>query len=505
MPKLETVLIVLPALLLAAPAGGQHFPADPELELMVRYLVEDGEAPGVVLGVVDPDGSTRVVAFGNASPHSLFDIGSLTMTFTATLLADMAARGEVTLEDPVRHHLPEHVAVPAPDGYEMTLGDLATHRSGLPAAPIPSHRDVSVDDLYERLSAAELTRPGRRYELSHLGYALLGHALARSAGTDFETLLRARVLEPLGMTRTGYATGAAGAGSVVAGHSRGREVPARRAPAALWPATGLWSTGDDMLRFLRANVGRPATELERAMRVAQEIRVDRGRHDEELGYGLSWRTQSVAAQPPIVTHGGRAAGFTSMMAFDHQKEVGTVVLASDDRFNDRIGRGLLFFDPAPWEAVRTEPERLRQWVGTYRSNVGMYRANLRQGRHFIRLEEDGHLTYQPNGRARVRLYARSDSVFYMLRLPVTLTFSTDGDAVAMTFRVDEREEGGRGWTAWKVRDRTPPPQVVAGNAPSWRGWTPRTWLLIGLGGVASVAAFAVGIRSTARPRAALAS
>jgi serine-type D-Ala-D-Ala carboxypeptidase/endopeptidase len=475
---------------------------------MARYLVEDGEAPGVVLGVVAPDGSSRAVAYGHADPRSLFDLGSLTMTFTATLLAEMATRGEVGLEDPVRQYLLEHVAVPAPGGYEMTLGDLATHRSGLPAGPHPPYREVSVDALYEMVSTAELVRPGRRYELSHLGYALLGHALARSAGTDFESLLRERVLEPLGMARSGYAPGTPGAagsagssgpGSVATGHSRGRAVPIRPAPPAMRPATGLWSSGEDMLRFLQANVGPPGTDLERAMRMAHEIRVERGRPDEELGYGLSWRTQSVAGQSPILTHGGRAAGFVSMMAFDQEKAVGTVVLASDDTFNDWIGRSLLFFDPSPWEPVRVEPERLRRWEGTYRSNVGMYRASLRQGRHHIRLEKEGHLTYQPNGRARVALYARSDSVFYMLRLPVTLTFRTDGDVVAMTFEVDEREEGSRGWTAWKVTDRTPPAEVVAGNAPAWRGWRLRTWLLLGLTGAAAAAVGGLA-RSAARRR-----
>jgi serine-type D-Ala-D-Ala carboxypeptidase/endopeptidase len=505
MPRFHATLITLVALPFAGAA--QHFPSDEDLRLMARYLVEDAEAPAVVLGVVDPDGSARVVAFGAAAagpgrpgdaPY-LFDIGTLTMTFTASLLAEMAARGEVGLDDPVRSYLPAQVALPSPGGYEITLGDLATHRSGLPVGPRDPDPDMSLADLYAMVASIELDRPGRRYELSYLGYALLGQALARAAGTDFETLLRQRVLEPLGMASTGFASGPAD-GSLVAGHARGREVPAAVVPGLMRPATGLRSSGEDMIRFLAANVAPPETELGRAMRAAHEIRVKRGRHDEEIGYGFSWRTQSVAGQPPIVNHGGRARGFVSMIAFDPDRRVGTVVLTSEETFNDRIGRSLLFFDPPPWPEVQVDPDRLRRWHGTYRSNVGMYRANLRQGRHFIRLEEDGHLTYQPNGRARVRLYARSDSVFSMLRIPATLTFSTDGDAVAMRFEVDERQDGGRGWTAWKVRDRTPPPAVVAGNAGFWRAWPASTWLFLGLALAAAAVAMTAWARSAVMRR-----
>jgi hypothetical protein len=64
----------------------------------------------------------------------------------------------------------------------------------------------------------------------------------------------------------------------------------------------------------------------------------------------------------------------------------------------------------------------------------------------------------------------------------------------MRFEVDERQDEGRRWTAWKVRDRTPPPAVVAGNAGFWRGWSSGTWLLLGL----ALAAAAVAMTAWAR-------
>ena len=89
------------------PAVAQQFPSAEELERMLRYMVEDSVTPGVVQGVLEVDGSTTVVSWGSAGPGarpldaaSTFDIGSITKTFTATVLADMVLAGEVGLDDP---------------------------------------------------------------------------------------------------------------------------------------------------------------------------------------------------------------------------------------------------------------------------------------------------------------------------------------------------------------------------------------------------------------------
>src|SRR5918999_2232751 len=106
---------------LPAVATAQHFPPDEDLKTMLRYLVEDGETPGIVLGILEADGSTRILWHGSAGkdakrplgPKSLFELGSITKVFTGTLLADMVDRGEVKLSDPVSKYLPSNVKVPS--------------------------------------------------------------------------------------------------------------------------------------------------------------------------------------------------------------------------------------------------------------------------------------------------------------------------------------------------------------------------------------------------------
>lgn len=141
----------------------------------------------------------------------MFEIGSITKVFTALLLADMVQKAEVALTDLLAKFLPREVIVPGSTGQSITLRHLATHTSGLPRMPDnfrPADRTnpyagYSIEQLYDFLSGHELSRNvGEAFAYSNLGYALLGHALARDARVDYEALIRSRILAPLGMNST---------------------------------------------------------------------------------------------------------------------------------------------------------------------------------------------------------------------------------------------------------------------------------------------------------------
>ncbi len=487
---------------LPAATGAQHFPADEDLRLMLRYLVEDGVAPGIVLGVLEAGGSTRMLSYGTGgrdtrplSPRSVFDLGSINKTFTATLLAEMVGRGEVALEDPVAAYLPDSVSVPSLDGREITLLDLATHTSGLPRLPDnyrpPEMRDpygdYTVEILYAFLSGHELRRlPGAEYEYSNLGYGLLGHALARAAGVGYRELLKERVLGPLGMDDTGYELNGACADWMVWGHKDGRAVPYWTGTEAIDGAGGLRASLLDMLTYLKANIGPPETALEKAMEVARESRGTRG--EGGSGYGFSWGISSIPGRAPMITHGGGTGGFSTRIAFFPASGAATHL------------EDLLRFGPPPegWGNQKVDTETLARYVGEYESVSG-------NSSYYVRLEEEGYLTYQPRGRSRARLYAKSDTTFYLLQGPWSFTFRMGGagGAVEMWMEVDEREpELGIERTARKVGDGTPAPAVVAGNAGLavaiariadpivWTvyGWGPVAWVVLGAGVLLGVAA-----------------
>src|SRR5262245_27935894 len=143
--------------------------------------------------------------------HTAFEIGSVTKTMTAALLAEAIARGEVTLNDPLTKLLPAGTSVPSFNGRQITIGDIVTHTSGLPSIPLQWQiadannpcANLTERDLLGALAATQLTRaPGSQWEYSNFAMMVLSYALARRSGKDYETLLRERLLTPLGMRDT---------------------------------------------------------------------------------------------------------------------------------------------------------------------------------------------------------------------------------------------------------------------------------------------------------------
>jgi len=508
-------LLLAVALSMGLPAAtrAQHFPADDDLQLMLRYMVEDGVAPGIVLGLLEADGSTRTFSYGTGgpdtqrlSPLSVFDLGSINKTFTATLLADMVARGEVDLRDPVERFLQDSVSVPSRGGREITLLDLATHTSGLPSLASnyrpPDMRDpyadYTVEILYDFLSGHDLRRdPGTEFEYSNLGYGLLGHVLARAAGMSYRDLLQERILVPLEMDQTGYGLDGDLAEWMVWGHKYGRAVPYWRGTEAIEGAGGLRSSLTDMLTYLKANIGPPETALEVAMQMAQESRGTRGEGGPE--YGFSWGIGLFPGRPSVIMHSGGTGGFSTTIAFTPDNHMGIVSLANSNGAATHLEE-LLVFDapPVEWENLRVDTETLAHYVGEYESVSG-------SSSYFVRLEAEGYLTYQPRGRSRARLYAKSDTTFYLLQGPWSFTFRTSeaGEAVELWMEVDDRApELETDRSARKVGDNTPPSAVVAGNAGllvafaglaepiAWTvyGWGPVAWALLGAGALLGMVA-----------------
>jgi serine-type D-Ala-D-Ala carboxypeptidase/endopeptidase len=456
-------VVVAMALLLPPTAAAQpHYPPDADLLVMLHYLVADGATPGIVMGILEAPGAPRVLSYGSGGPGapplgpgSVFEIGSITKTFTGTLLADMVARGEVALEDPVSVYLPPAVRVPSLGGREITLLDLATHRSGLPSLPddfVPvdladPYADYTVDRLYAFLSRHQLDRaPGAEAEYSNLGFGLLGHALGRAAGVSYRELLGERILEPLGMDRTGHVVDGEMAAWMTTGYKHGRAVPPWTTTEAFDGAGGLYSTAEDLLKYLAAHVGPPTTELERAMREAQR---PRERFDDRWEVALGWWVKR-SRDRTIVQHGGVSGGSSARIGFDPDQGVGFVRLTNTNAFPDDLGLSLLRSGP-PLAVTQVDvPARiLERYVGTYEFAPGVH--------FFVRLEPDGTLTTQggPNT-VRLRQYAESDSTFFLKRLPRRSAFRRDAAGVvdAMILDPDTRPR-----VMPKVSDDTPPPGI----------------------------------------------
>ena len=257
--------------------------------LAAAYLASPANV-GLVVGVL-AGGRRHVFGFGRVSRDSdrppddrtVYEIGSVTKVFNAALLADMAGRGEVRLDQPVADLLPPGVRMPAFRGRPVALVHLAEHTSGLPRLPgniwatvtdeKNPYRGFEVRHLHEYLNGAALAfPPGSGVAYSNLGAGLLGHALSLRAGQGYEELLVERVLRPLGLTDTAITLSADQAARLAPGHDeKGDPTPNWDTPS-LAGAGALRSSVGEMLTFLAANLDPADTPLRDALEFCQAPR-----------------------------------------------------------------------------------------------------------------------------------------------------------------------------------------------------------------------------------------
>jgi CubicO group peptidase (beta-lactamase class C family) len=320
--------------------------------------MRSGRRVGLVVGCL-AGGEERVAGYGRTGPGApeppgpgtIFEIGSITKVFTGLLLADLAEKGVVGLDDPLARYLPASVVVPAFQGREITLGDLSSHVAGLGRNPKGTLRGwlrdrrnpfvaLTVTDVHAGLARTRLRRrPGERVRYSNLGAGLLGQALEQATGQSYERLVRERICRPLGMPDTVVVPSAEQAARVAVGHTRrGRPVPPFAVPA-LPGAGALRSTAADMLRFLEANLNPAGTPLAGPIERIQEPRHRKGRG---MQVGLGWLlVRSPGPAGPLLWHNGGTNGFRSFAAVARDRGIAVVVLSNTARMVDRLGLRLV--------------------------------------------------------------------------------------------------------------------------------------------------------------------
>ena len=413
-------------------AAQQSLPSDSAVRALLTPRVaafpDSGRrGSGIVVGLLDAGGGRRIVAAGVA-PTQVFEIGSITKVFTASLLADMVARREVRLDDPVAKYLPTTVRMPSRTGRQITLVDLATQSSGLPRLPgnlTPKdssnpYADYTVGQLYAFLSGYELTRNiGEKYEYSNLGVGLLGHTLSLRARTSYEDLVTRRVLAPLGMRETAITLTPALRARIAPGHdAEGNLVPNWDLPT-LAGAGALRSTVSDMLTFLAANLDSARTPLVRAL---QQTHASRHATDNpSMTVGLAWH---ILARPvgTIVWHNGGTGGYRSYIGFDAARRIGVVVLSNVSISVDDIGFHLLDstfpLQPPPPKRIEVAVDStvLARYVGDYQ---------LAPQFHIVVTREAAHLFAQATAQPKFPIFAESDSTFFLKVVDAEISFERD--------------------------------------------------------------------------------
>lgn len=327
------------------------------------YLTSPSNA-GLVIGVTRGRGRERIFTArgvsekqGDGGPpvtaDTLFEIGSISKTYTALLLADADARETLKLETPLSEVVSNPVTIPLVEGSPVTLLDLATHHSGFPRLPgnLAMWRQFSGNP-YRGYDDAKLWRAvsdlgdgsplRRRYRYSNFGFSVLAHALAEAESRPLSEL-HADLFRRLGMTNS-YFTDPIGPESPLAtGHNRGISVAHWYDGGSLIQGTGsIVSSVNDQLTWLEAHLDPPDAvdggSLGEAFKAVSQPRSPAGNDRTRIGLGWHFQNQS----PVIAMHNGGTGGFRSLLAWTSEPKIGIVVLAnSTDDVIDQIGLRLI--------------------------------------------------------------------------------------------------------------------------------------------------------------------
>lgn len=431
-----TALSALPA---AAQAGAPA--TEDTLARLLRGRLEH-EGTGLVAARVQGEsvawaGAGRRAAGEASAPDkdTPFELGSLTKTFTALILADMVVRRELALDDPVQSVLPGGLALRDSRGDPITFADLATHRSGLPRLPSNMRRpdgddpyDYSRDDLFAFVAGWKPTRARQQqWEYSNLGYGLLGEALALRAGTRYATLLSDRVLVPLRLTGLRLALRDTTVPGLRPGHdAQGRPVPLWRFDA-MAAAGALTGTVLDVARYAQAALGVFEHPLKEAFALALTPRGDGPSAMNPTALG--WLAGPLFERR-VFAHDGGTAGYSSSVFLDPASRRAAVVLANASVVVNDIALHLM--DPrAPLRdlaaekrqtqrpAVAVAAETLAELAGTY-ALAPTFKITVRV--------RDGRLFAQATGQGEFELFASEARRWFARVTPLEVQFEGERGA-----------------------------------------------------------------------------
>jgi CubicO group peptidase (beta-lactamase class C family) len=348
-----------------APPSSEPRPLLPEtirrIDTLVAHAQAEGRAPSLIVGVLRDGRLVHVATAGQTpvpDPDLQYRIGSISKTMTAVLLLRQRDEGRLDLDDPLERHLPG-----TPLG-TLRLRHLLSHVGGLQREPDGQWWERSpgadLDTLLAGLTPEKLTHPPHHtFHYSNLAYGLLGAVLERVTGQRWWDLVRTRLLDPLGMTRTTYqATEPFARGYVVhPWHGTLREEP-RTDTGAMAPAGQLWSSTRDLARWAAfladpdPRVLAPATLAEMCTPAAIA--------DPDAwtaGYGLGLELHRVGDRI-FVGHGGSMPGYVATLSVHRPSRTGVVGFANAYGFRtgalSPLGRQVLttVLDLEPAPAVR---------------------------------------------------------------------------------------------------------------------------------------------------------
>jgi CubicO group peptidase (beta-lactamase class C family) len=362
------------------------------LDSYIENAVRDWEVPGLAIAIVRNDSVLVAKGYGvrelgkpeRVDGNTVFNIASLTKSFTAAAAAMLVDEGKLAWDAPARRYLP---GLELSDPYltaQVTMRDLLSHRTGLqPANMMWVLSGISRPEILRRAKFLKPDRPFRTEEIySNVGYTIAGEAIAAAAGASYEDVIRQRIFAPLGMRSTTIGnddipriSNRVSPHTIIGGVHRA--FPWRNNEATM-PAGGINSTASDMATWLRFQMSDGTFAGKHLISAAQmwEMRspqtiipvtpgMKKGRQVEGWpAYGLGWNIMDYRGHP-IIWHSGNGPGQPVLMTIFPADQLAILVMMNTwaagvlhGMITNKIADTYLGFPPRDWsgEMLPRKPE-----------------------------------------------------------------------------------------------------------------------------------------------------
>ena len=410
-------------------------------ELINHKVTQQKSAIGVSVAIIENNqveylnfGLTNLSEKVATSSDTLFEIGSISKTFTSVALASMVNEGKVKLTDPVQNYLPSKVKMPTRNGEFITFLELANHTSGLPRLPdnMPfsdphdPYADYSVDMMYDFLNDYELTRDiGEKLEYSNLAVGLLGHVLGLIDNKTYQQVINDRVLKPLAMSNSFVDVPASHREYFSDGHDAALNRTKHWKLPTLAGAGAVKSNTKDMALYLKANLS--LTPLTKTLALTHQQTTNSELPGTRVGLG--WFIVE-HEKGKYLWHNGGTGGFRSFMGFDKKNKRGIVILENTTNGMDAIGTAYLTgslekLKSDTFDLVHVEEKQLQKLNGHFELMPGF----------ILTVTNDARQLYiQATGQSNLPVYAKSETefVYRAVKAKVRFELNKNGEAVSLT-------------------------------------------------------------------------
>lgn len=359
-----------------------------KLEPFVLDLMHQWSVPGVTIGLYDGDdvefagfGITNIETGQPVVPETLFQVGSISKIFTATLAMTLVDDGLLDLDAPIVTYVPELTLADSDAREQITARHLLTHTAGFYGDRFDDKG--TGDDALEKAVRAfgdlkQQTAPGELYTYCNAGIDLVGRAIENILGQSFESAMKERVFDRLGLERSTYFAAEAIRHSVAVGHEIGGEDGLIVADP--WPiprrsnaAGGVTSNVAELIRFAVMHLRDGAVGDQRVISAdsARAMRRMHGYADFTHERGIAWSIHPIGEQE-AVEHGGATNGFMARLVLIPEKDFAIAILTNGEKgsmvhgavvkkvIEERFGAK----DPVRVTAELT-PEQMARFTGTF--------------------------------------------------------------------------------------------------------------------------------------------